>query len=100
MAKKAPGTFIFTLTNIYNTPPTKFNLKENQIGVFHHPSEGPVFGRNAIYIDNDFMGAKNITYFPENFIDNLNKGKSIFTGNENNKYYYIKIKEIEVFKLS
>ena len=46
------------------------------------------------------MGAKNITYFPEDFIDNLNKGKSILTGNENNNYDYIKIKEIEVFKLS
>ena len=46
------------------------------------------------------MGAKNITYFPEDFIDNLNKGKSIFTGNENNDYYHMDIKEIEVFKIS
>ena len=98
--KIAPGTFIFTLTNIYNAPPTIFNLKENQVAVFHHQNEGPVFGKNAILIKNNFIGANNVTYFPENFKDNLNKGKSIFTGNENNDYYHMDIKEIEVFKIS
>ena len=98
--KTAPGTFIFTLTNIYNAPPTIFNLKENQVAVFHYQNEGPVFGKNAILIKNNFIGANNVTYFPENFKDNLNKGKSIFTGNENNDYYHMDIKEIEVFKIS
>ena len=46
------------------------------------------------------MDKNNLTYFPDNFIDKLNKGRSIFTGNENNKIDSISIKEIEVFKIS
>ena len=98
-AKNAPVTFIFTLSNMHGTQPTKFNLKHDKNGVYHHPNEGPVFGSNDIYIDKDFTGNNNITYFPEKFEDNLMKGKSIFTGDPNNKNYYLIIKEIEVFKL-
>ena len=97
--KSAPGTFLFTLTNIYNSPPTKFNLRVNKCGVYHDPKEGPVFGFNGIYIDKNFIGGKNITDFPDNFIDNLNKGRSIFTGDENKNKNSINIVEIEVFKL-
>ena len=95
--KPAPDTFIFTLSNIYNIPPTKFNLKIDKNGVYHHPNEGPVFGNNAIYIDKDFKGKSNISYFPDNFEDNTKKGNSIFTGKEKNSN--LLIKEIEVFKL-
>ena len=98
--KLAPGTFIFTLTNIYNSPPTKFNLKENLTGVYHCQTEGPVFGSNAIVINYNFFGEENITLFPDNFIDNLNKGRSIFTGDKNNGNSSIHIEEIEVFRLS
>ena len=96
--KKAPGTFIFTLSNIYNIPPNKFDLKINQDGVFHYNNQGPVFGDNAFLIVNTL--GKNRTLFPDNFIDNLNKGKSIFTGNENNNDQYFNIKEIEIFKIT
>ena len=96
--KKAPGTFIFTLSNIYNIPPNKFDLKINQTGVFHANGQGPVFGSNAFLIINTL--GKNRTLFPDNFIDNLNKGKSIFTGNEDNNDEYFNIKEIEVFKIT
>ena len=96
--KKAPGTFIFTLSNIYDIPPNKFDLKNNQNGVFHYYNQGPVFGSNAFLITN-ILG-KNKTFFPDNFIDNLNKGKSIFTGNEDNNDEYFNIKEIEVFKIT
>ena len=95
--KPAPDTFIFTLSNIYNIPPTKFNLKIDKNGVYHDPNEGPVFGNNAIYIDKDFKGKSNISYFPDNFEDNTKKGNSIFTGKEKNSN--LLIKEIEVFKL-
>ena len=97
--KDAPGTFLFTLSNIYKTQPTKFNLKQGMNGVFHCSSQGPDFGSNAILIDNDFTRKRNITDFPENFEDNLMKGRSIFTGDPDNKNRYLIIKEIEVFKL-
>ena len=95
--KPAPDTFIFTLSNIYNIQPTKFNLKIDKNGVYHHPNEGPVFGNDAIYIDKDFKGKSNISDFPDNFEDNTKKGNSIFTGKEKN--LNLDIKEIEVFKL-
>ena len=95
--KPAPDTFIFTLSNIYNIPPTKFNLKIDKNGVYHALSEGPVFGVNAILIAEDFKGKSNISDFPDNFEDNTKKGNSIFTGKEKN--HNLHIKEIEVFKL-
>ena len=97
--KPAPGSFLFSLTNIYTTQPTKFNLKADKVGVYHHAREGPVFGSNDIYIDYNFLEKSNITDFPDNFEDKLLKGKSIFTGNPNNNNSKLDIKEIEVFKL-
>ena len=96
-SKPAPDTFIFTLSNIYNIQPTKFNLKIDKNGVYHAQSEGPVFGVNAILIAEDFKGKSNISDFPDNFEDNTKKGNSIFTGKEKN--HNLHIKEIEVFKL-
>ena len=96
-SKPAPDTFIFTLSNIYNIPPTKFNLKIDKNGVYHALSEGPVFGVNAILIAEDFKGKSNISDFPDNFEDNTKKGNSIFTKKEKN--HNLHIKEIEVFKL-
>ena len=41
---------------------------------------------------------KTVFAFPGKYIDILKKGKSIFTGNFDNKIEKFKIKEIEVFK--
>ena len=67
--------------------------------VYHDPNEGPVFGVNDIYIDKDFTKQKNQVYFPNCFEDNLNKGRSIFTGDPNNNNKMLLLKEVEVFKL-
>ena len=39
------------------------------------------------------------SYFPKAFEDNLGKGKSIYTGDFNNNNEYIKMNEIEIFKI-
>ena len=94
-----PNCFIFTLTNIHNTKPTKFPLKkgEKKYAFEHGLNLGPKFG-NDINIKNNFLEEAYIQ-FPWNYEDTLKKGKSIFTGNIDNKIESFKIKEIEVFTL-
>ncbi len=93
----ANDCFIFTLTNVHNTQPTKFPTNGEQ-GVRHHSSYGPSFGEGCdIYIKSDFYNSS--TDFPCRYKDELGKGRSIFTGCINNNKTDLKIKEIEVFKL-
>ena len=96
--KTAKDCFIFTLSNIYNTEPTKFIYVKNR-SVCHHSNYGPLFGAGSdIGFQNDFTQNNNCwTYFPNTYQDTLNKGKSIFTGDNNNEYF--KLKEMEVFEL-
>ena len=96
--KPAPDSFLFTLTNIHNIEPTKFIKSNKKNGVYHYYSEGPVFGDNDIYIDDDFR-KRSTSYFPGCYIDILGKGKSIFTGDLDNNKSVLLINEIEVFKL-
>ena len=97
--KSAPDSFIFTLTNIYNTEPTKFPSTKDGREVYHNSKWGPRFGNGRdIGIDGDFLQRNGYAYFPNTYKDILNKGKSIFTGDSNNDIDYFKIKEIEVFK--
>ena len=96
----APDSFLFTLTNIYNINPTKFPSKNNQQEVGHNISYGPYFGGGPdLYINNNFLNNGGYLGFPYSYEDILGKGKSIFTGKDNNNYGDIKIKEIEVFKV-
>ena len=96
--------FIFTLTNIHNTEPTKFQYSKGK-SVQHLQNFGPVFGSGT---DLDFgensgdftLDNSNYSGFPYSYEDSTGKGKSIFTGDLNNNKNYFKIKELEVFKLN
>ena len=97
--KSAPGSFLFTLTNIYDKQPTKFPIKIKGKEVYHSHEDGPWFGENG----NDLCAYQNLSkgafsIFPICFEDTLGKGYSIFTSIENNKNF--NIQEIEIFKLS
>ena len=97
----SPSSFLFTLTNIHGTQPTKFESKNDNKEVYHDASYGPTFGGGydlAIY--NDFINSGSWSYFPSTYQDNLGKGKSIFTGDLNNSNTNFKLREIEIFKLS
>ena len=94
--KSAPDSFIFTLTNIHETEPTKFPNSDSRYSIYDYYDYGPVFGNgHTIKI------CKNGSYsnFPYGYQDSLGKGKSIFTGDLNNNNTGFKLKEIEVFKI-
>jgi hypothetical protein len=96
--KTANDCFLFTLTNIYNTEPTKFPYVSGR-SVYHSSGHGPYFGADLRFYTS-FGDNSNYCYFPSSYQDVLGKGKSIFTGDFNNNNQYYKLKEIEIFKLS
>ena len=97
----ANGSFLFTLTNIHETAPTKFPISQNfSWAVYHHSSYGPTFGGNVdLYISDNYLN-NNSSYcnFGYSYPDILGKGNSVFSGDINTKNF--KLKELEVFKLS
>ena len=99
----APGSFLFTLTNIYNIQPTKFQLNNNcKDQIYFGSNNGPLFGNFDLYFYQTFLNQNNgncSSSFPRAFEDNLGKGKSIFTGDLNNDNAYYKLSEIEIFKV-
>ena len=97
---KADGSFLFTLSNIHNTDPTKYPVKENNnYAVYHYPTYGPIFGSNCDFvIRDDYLNNKKCNAnIGGAYPDVLGKGNSIFSGDLNNNYF--KLKELEIFKL-
>ena len=96
-----PKAFIFTLINIHNTEPTKFNVQNENEGVYHNSNYGPTLGNNCDIgtCISDFVNSDTLTDFPCRYVDSLGKGRSIFTGDFNNNTQKFRLKEIEVFQL-
>ena len=99
-------SFIFTLTNIYNIEPTKFNRGNDQNHIYFGIDYGAWFGNYGnvgFYQDYSLNNNCYCTFGQYNsYIDSLGKGKSIFTGNlnnNNNQSGNYKFNEIETFKL-
>jgi len=95
-----PDSFLFTLDNIYNIQPTKFPIKmrtkrHNFGDIFSSISELKGFG----FVPKDELSNGIRVLLVDPYEDILGKGSSIFTGDPNDPYKEIKIKEIEVFKL-
>ena len=96
----ANGSFLFTLTNIHGTAPTKYpNTKNYENAVRHGSDRGPTFGGNHdLYICSNYLNSTDsYAYLGYSYPDVLGKGNSIFSGDINNKKF--KLKELEVFKL-
>ena len=95
------SSFLFSLTNIYNLAPTKFPNTDSRYSVYHHRSQGPVFGKsNDIWISDDFLNNNSSgSFLGDSYQDVLGKGCPIFTGYSNGSGN-MKIKELEVFKLN
>ena len=100
--KSANDSFIFTLTNIYGTDPTKYPNNDSRYSVCHDPKYGPRFGGGSdLFIADDYLNNYNSdSYIGHSYEDVLKKGCSIFTGDKNNNNHNFKLKELEVFKLS
>ena len=101
----APNSFLFTLTNMYETEPTKFPLKNNNDGNAIYDGNYILLfgGGHDLYIPNDYLNRVSYTKFPYTYQDILGKGKSIFSGNmtnnNNNNYSEFNLIELEIFKL-
>ena len=99
--KQAPGSFLFTLTNMYGIKPTRFNLKnENDGRAIHHDKQyGPIFGGFDglwIYPNCNTNTDSNANFSTYN--DTTGKEHSIFSSNTNDKHFLVQ--EIEVFRVS
>ena len=95
-----PQAFIFTLKNIHNYEPNKFNTKDNSQGVYHDSNYGPTFGEGCdIYINQHFLKSDSSSDFHCRYVDTTGKGRSLFTGDFNNSNSSFRIKEIEVFQI-
>lgn len=100
--RKARGSFIFTLTNMHGTEPTKFALKneDDESAVCHYgDGYGPVFGGGhdlLIYSDcNTNTGSySNLPYV---YNDTTGLGNSIFSSNPSSNHF--NVHEIEVFRV-
>ena len=97
--RSASNSFLFTLTNIYNTEPTKFPNSNSNYSLYFHSSYGPTFGGGSdIYTYTNFFDNNNGSGLGHSYKDILGKGYSIFSGDNNSTNF--KLKEIEVFKLN
>eukprot|EP00121_Abeoforma_whisleri_P010403 Awhi_evm1s9593 len=71
------NSFIFTLSNPYNDPPTRFHIKKghNPPGIYAH-ANGPSFGGG-----HDLC--LSYSNFPYSYIDTIGHGRNTFTGARN-----------------
>ena len=100
--KSGNGCFLFTLTNIYGTEPTKFPNTNQNNAVCHNSSLGPVFGSAFnLNICGDYLnGTESYALIGgsyNDYQDVLGKGHSVFSGDVNTNHF--KLKELEVFKV-
>ena len=98
--KQAPGSFLFTLTNMYGIQPIKFPLKNENDGsaVEHDGRYGPTFGsgRDIIIYSNCDTNANSHSDF-SSYKDTTGKGHSIFSSNPKSDHF--QVQEIEVLKV-
>ena len=94
--QKENRCFIFTLTNIYNIQPTKFENKKDGNQVYFGSGYGPCF--YDTWIRDDFINNSE-AYFNSYYQDTTGKGNSMFTGNSNNNERKITLNEVEVYKI-
>ena len=96
----ANGSFLFTLSNIHNTAPTKYQNTQNyNTAVYHNSDCGPTFGGNPdLYISNGYLNnTSSYCSLGYSYPDVLGRGNSVFSGDVNTNHF--KLKELEVFKL-
>ena len=89
-------SFIFSLTNIHNISPTKFENKKDQHQVYFGINYGPCF--YDTWIQADLINGCS-SYLGSHYQDPTGKGHSMLTGNNNNDERKIILNEIEVYKI-
>ncbi|CAF0858914.1 unnamed protein product [Rotaria sp. Silwood1] len=92
-------TFLFTLINPHNIPPTKYFIRPDhtECAIRHHKNYGPTFGAgHDIYLANS-SNSNNSSYtnFPTSYFDTTGMSDMTFTGT-----YNFSASDIEVYKLA
>ena len=102
---EAPGSFIFTLSNMYGIQPTKFPLKKEKDdrAIFCTDTFGPIFGNGhdiLVKSDCDKSAASWVGFGGQydSYRDTTGKGSSIFTSSTSTGNF--QAREIEVFKVN
>jgi hypothetical protein len=97
--KNSPGCFLFTLTNPYNIPPSKYSSTNNAgVNAMHcNVGYGPTFGSgHDLYICNNAnTQAGSYTNFPHAYADTTGHGNNTFTGARN-----FTAADVEVFQIN
>ena len=101
--KQAPGSFLFTLTNMHGIQPTKFSLKnENDNGVVCHNNSYMVLfghsGHDLVIASNTNKSKSSWSNFSSAYNDTTGKGNSIFSSSTSTSSF--KVQEIEVFRVN
>jgi hypothetical protein len=93
---KAPGSFLFSLTNAWNNPPIEFAWRSNH-GPCDKPGSGPTFGKGHDLCISDYCNLNHNSYtnFPYSYRDTMGRGTKTFAGSSS-----FRVSEIEVFKLT
>ena len=98
---KSLNSFLFSLTNMYNSEPIKFPIKHTDKALFYRNDYGPLFGMmgNDLGLRKNFLVEGGFCFnFNKTYSDSLGKGISVFTGG--NYANDFKLKEIEVYKMN
>jgi hypothetical protein len=90
------GSFLFTLTNSYGIPPTKYSVKIPTCSIYTHINYGPTFGGgHDLYVSSHSQTNRNSSFnFPHSYNDTTARGSLTFTGNKN-----FQTTDIEVYRL-
>jgi len=91
--KRAPGSFLFTLSNPHNVAPTTFHLNNSYANdIFCNPGYGPTFGGHDLLINNNCNLSNCAIKFPHSYTDTVGHGYAIFVNAQS-----FLVSDIEVF---
>jgi len=87
-----PNSWIFTLVNKHNVPPTKFTVKSPEYGICDNPSYGPTFGGgHDFHLSNNCnSNSTSYTNFPHSYTNTTSKTNLLTT-------YNFQVENYEVF---
>ncbi len=73
-------SFIFTLVNPNDIPPTRYKIQHQSASIFDYASYGPTFGHDIYVASNSNTNTSSSIYFPDAYKDTTGRGKLTFTG--------------------
>jgi hypothetical protein len=94
MGDPSRGSFLFTMVNSREVPPTKFPIRDASAALWGHAPVGPCFGFQDLAISGDGRGH---SAFPCGFYDTLGRGRVIFDDSEDGEFE-VKLLEVGNFE--